>query len=110
MDTDDVTLGISVMANNILPVSTLHNPLGNGWVQYALEDPLLMSTILFHSSIPLGVVYRRPPSKLTLQYGDRATNLMKLRLATGDQSSSDSSIAAVVMLLSNQVTFSSCIS
>lgn len=94
---------MSVMAPILLPVSTIHNPMSNVWVYHALGDPLHMCAILQHASVHLDAVNQRPPSKLTLRYGIEVTRLMKLRLDSGDLYLEDTSIAAVVMMLANQV-------
>jgi hypothetical protein len=96
-------LGTSVMASFLLPVSTNHNPMSSIWVYHAFGDPLLMCAIFLHSAVHLDAVYQRPPSRLTLHYGMEAARLMNLRLDSGDLSLQDTSIAAVIMMLANQV-------
>ena len=73
------------------------------WVYNAFGDPLLMSALLLHAAVHLDVVNQRPPSTLTLHYGMEATSRMNSRLDSGDSRLEDTSIAAVVMLLANQV-------
>ena len=91
------------MAPFVLPVSTHHNPMSSVWVYRAREDPLHMCAILHHAAVHLDAVNQRPPSRLTLRYGMEVARLMNLRLDSGDLYLKDTSIAAVTMMLANQV-------
>ena len=73
------------------------------WVYHAIGDPLLMCAILLHAAVHLDASYQRPPSRLTLHYGMEAARLMNLRLDSRDLYLKDTSIAAVIMMLANQV-------
>jgi len=91
------------MAPLLLPICTNNNPMSGVWVYNAFGDPLLMSALLSHAAVHLDVVNQRPPSTLTLHYGMEATRQMNSRLDSGDLCLQDTSIAAVVMMLANQV-------
>ena len=73
------------------------------WVYNAFSDPLLMNALLLHAAVHLDVINQRTPSTLTLHYGIEAKRRMNLRLDSEDLCLQDTSIAAVVMMLANQV-------
>jgi len=75
------------------------------FIYYAFEDPLLMCTLLLHSAVHLDIVQKRQQSKITLRLGMEAAKLMNLYLDSKDLYLKDTTIAAVILMLANQVAF-----
>ncbi|KUJ17343.1 uncharacterized protein LY89DRAFT_718060 [Mollisia scopiformis] len=65
-------------------------------VEYPNQEYLL-------NHLHLDMIYKRQPSRLTLQFGIEAARLMSLRLDSRDLHLKDTTIAAVVMMLANQI-------
>ncbi|KAE9374231.1 hypothetical protein N431DRAFT_543622 [Stipitochalara longipes BDJ] len=93
----------SVMASLLLPVCRNHNSMSSIFAYHAFGDPLLMCALLLHAAVHLDAVNQRQPSRLTLHYGMEAARQMSLRLDSKSLYLQDTSIAAVVMILANQI-------